>query len=169
MFKEAPPSAGAVRALAHQLLTWADHLSTLPAVSRELSEEDRHELIVRLALATREACRLRSAIFPGAAFTNPVWEVMRDLFIQEMSGFRTSLDNMALAGALPAATVHECVDELARIGLLERSPDRFDGRVEWLSLSVRGRQGMFDLFERSSDFVVPGPRRVSDETREAIA
>lgn len=162
MLEDVPPSAGAVRALAHQLLTWADHLSAVPDESREMSEEDRHDLILRLALATREASRLRDTIFPGALFTNPVWEVMRDLFIQEMNGFRTSLDNLALSGELPAAMVYESVDELARLGLLERAPDRFDNRIEWLSLSGRGRQGMFDLFERSGEFVRPGPGRVQD-------
>jgi len=134
-----------------------------------MTEEEQHDLCVSLALAVREACRLRAAIFPGVPFGNPVWEVMRDLFIQETKGFRTSLDNLALAGSLPAATVYDAVDTLVGLGLLERTTDRFDGRVVWLSLTVRGRQGMFDLFEQAAEFVRPGPRRISEEPREAIA
>src|SRR5688500_15410868 len=59
MFENAPPRAGDVRALAHQLLNWADHLSDRPDPARELTEEGRHDLILGLALATREARRLR--------------------------------------------------------------------------------------------------------------
>jgi hypothetical protein len=162
MFEDAPPSAGAVRALAHQLLFWADHLTAQPDYDSAMSEEDLHDLILRLALATREARRLRAGIFPGTPLGNANWDVMLDLFIQEMNGFRTSLDHLALAGELPAATVYECVDTLANLGLLERTTDRFDNRVAWLSLSVRGRQGLFDLFERSAEYVRPGPGRVQE-------
>jgi hypothetical protein len=159
MFENAPPSAGDVRALAHQLLTWADHLTDRtgagPEPGREMSEEDRHDLILGLAEAVREGRRLRSAIFTGIPLGNPNWDVMLDLFIQEMNGFRTSLDHMSLSGDLPAATVYEAVELLAGLGLLERAPDRFDSRVVWLSLSAQGRQGMFDLLEQSTEFVRP--------------
>ena len=155
MLDDAPPRAGDVRALAHQLLSWADHLSDRPDPARELTEEGRHELILHLATALREAHRLRTTIFPEARFGNPDWDVMLDLFIQEMNGFRTSLDHLALTGDLPAAVVFESVAVLAGIGLLERTPDRFDDRIVWLSLTVKGRQGVFDLFARSAEFLRP--------------
>ena len=162
MFENAPPRAGDVRALAHQLLSWADHLSDRSEPARELTEEGRHDLILGLATALREACRVRAAIFPRGPFGNANWDVMLDLFIQEMNGFRTSLDHLALTGALAAPTVYEAVDALANIGLLERTPDRFDDRVVWLSLSVAGHQAMCDLFEQSAEFVRPIAGRVRD-------
>jgi hypothetical protein len=155
MFENAPPSAGEVRALAHQLLSWADHISARPEPAREMTEEERHDLILGLATATREARRLRADIFFGVPLRNACWDVMLDLFIQEMNGFRTSLDHLALTGDLPATTVYESVDTLAGLDLLERSVDRFDGRVMWLTLTVAGRQGMFDLLEQASGFVRP--------------
>lgn len=167
MFEHAPPSAGAVRALAHQLLTWADHLSAQPPAAEEMTEEDRHDLVLCLALATRESRRLRARILPSAPLGNPNWDVMLDLFIQEMNGFRTSLDHLSLGGELPAHLVHECVEELVALGLIERTADRFDGHVAWLSLSALGRQGMFDLFARTAEFVRPCPRQV--EERESIS
>jgi len=168
MFEDAPPSAGAVRALAHQLLSWANHLTAAPEIGAEMSEEERHNLILRIAVAVRQACRLRAAIFPGAPFGNPVWEVMRELFIQEMNGFRTSLDNLSLAGEMPAATVYDSVDTLVGLGLVERTTDRFDNRTQWLSLTVHGRQGMFEMFSSAAEFVLPGPRTIADEPRAAI-
>jgi DNA-binding MarR family transcriptional regulator len=172
MFENAPPSAGDVRALAHQLLTWADHLTDRtgagPEPGREMSEEDRHDLILGLAEAVREGRRLRSAIFTGIPLGNPNWDVMLDLFIQEMNGFRTSLDHLALTGDLPASIVYDSVDALARLGLIDRMADRFDGRVAWLSLTVKGRQGMFDLFEQSSEFVRPIAGRLPDRERVEV-
>jgi len=162
MFENAPPSAGEVRALAHQLMSWAEHLSCRAEPGRAMTEEDRHDLVLTLAAATREARRLRVEIFPGAPLGNPMWDVMLDLFIQEMNGFRTSLDHLALTGDTPAAKVYESVDTLVRIGLVERTPDRFDARVQWLSLTIAGRQGMFDLFEKSADFLHPVAGPASD-------
>ena len=165
MYDDAPPSAGEVRALAHQLLSWADHLTARPGLGREMSEEDRHDLILSLALAARAGRRLRAEIFFGVPLRNPSWDVMLELFIQEMNGFRTSLDHLALAGDLPAATVYDSVEALAALGLLERTPDRFDDRVSWLSLTVAGRQGMFDLLEKSAEFVRPVAGRLPGAER----
>lgn len=158
MFEDAPPNAGEVRALAHQLLAWADHLTSPPEPDREPSEADRHDVILGLAVATRGTRRLRAAIFPDAPLDNAAWDVLLDLFIQDMNGFRTSLGHMTTAGDLPAAAVDEGVEVLAGLGLLERTPDRLDNSVVWLSLSATGRQGMFDLFELSADFARPAGR-----------
>ena len=167
MFEDAPPSAGAVRALAHQLLSWANHLTIAPEIGNEMTDEERHDLVLRITIAVRETCRLRARIFPGAPFGNPIWEAMRELFIQEMNGFRTSLDNLSHSGELPAATVCDAVETLVSLGLVERATDRFDSCTQWLSLSVRGRQGMFDLFSSAADFLLPRPRTIADEPRAA--
>jgi hypothetical protein len=162
MFDSAPPRAGDVRALAHQLLSWADHLSDRPDLTAELSEEGRHDLVLGLAIALREVHRMRVEIFPRMPFGNPNWDVMLDLFIQEMNGFRTSLDHLALTGDLPAPIVYESVHELVRLGLIDRTPDRFDNRIAWLSLTITGRQGMFDLFAQSADVVRPSAGRTTN-------
>jgi DNA-binding MarR family transcriptional regulator len=168
MFENAPPTAGQVRALAHQLMSWAERLSTVPESGREPNEQDRHDLTLGLAVALRESRRLRAELFGTVQLHNPTWDVLLDLFIQEMNGLRTSLDHLALTGDLPATTVYESVDVLARAGLVERSPDRFDTRVTWLSLTVTGRQRLFDLFEQSADFVRPTARLLAmRETAEA--
>ena len=82
-----PPSAGEVRALAHQLLSWADHLSTRLARGRlELSEEDQHDLLITVAEAMRGTRRVRSRIFPDVPLGNANWAVLLDLFIRELNG-----------------------------------------------------------------------------------
>lgn len=155
MLDSAPPRAGDVRALAHQLLSWADHLADRPDFTAELTERGRHDLVLGLAIALRDARRLRAEIFASIPLGNPNWDVMLDLFIQEMNGFRTSLDHLALTGDLPAPMVYDSVRDLDRLGLISRTPDRFDSRVSWLSLTAAGRQGMFDLFSQSAEIVRP--------------
>ena len=168
MSENAPPSAGEVRALANQLMSWADYLPTGLEPGRALTEADRHDLTLGLAVALRESRRLRMELFGTVQLHNPTWDVLLDLFIQEMNGLRTSLDHLALTGDVPATIVYESVHELARAGLIDRTPDRFDTRVAWLSLTVTGRQGMFDLFEQSAEFVRPTARLLSlRETIEA--
>ena len=149
MHDTAPPSAGEVRALAHQLMTWAEHLSAGAAPAREPSEEDSHDVVLGLALATREARRLRPTL-------------------QALKTLESSLDHLALTGDLPAAVIYENVESLSRLGLIERTPDRFDNRVVWLSLTIVGRQGLFDLFAQSAELVRPVAGRVpSREVAEA--
>lgn len=155
MFDTAPPSAGEVRALAHQLMAWADHLSARPEPGRELSEQQRHDLILGLAEAMRGVRERRARIFPGIALRNPNWDIMLDLFIRELSGYRTSLDHLSLAGELPAATVHRAIETLEGAGLAARTPDRFDSWVTWVALSEPGRQAMFELLEETAELVRP--------------
>jgi DNA-binding MarR family transcriptional regulator len=153
MFDKPPPSAGEIRALANQLLTWADHLAERPDTGQPMSEEARHDMILGLAEAMRGTRLLRARIFPYASLGNPTWDVLLDLFVRELNGYRTSLDHMAIAGELPAATVHRAVEELTVLGLLGRAADRFDERVIWLSLTERGKQGMFELLEETAELV----------------
>jgi hypothetical protein len=152
MFDKPSPSAGEVRALAHQLLSWADHLSVRVAVSRELSEEDRHDLLITVAEAMRGTRRERARIFPDVPLGNSNWDVLLDLFIRELNGHRTSLAQMAVGDELPVAAVHAAVDILARCGLVDHAV-RPDSGARWLTLTPRGKQGMFELLQEIADLV----------------
>ena len=153
MHDEAPPSAGEVRALATQLLAWANHLSAEHVAAAPLSELDRNQHVLNLALELREGRRLRMRVFPRVQLGNPNWEVFLDLFIHELEGFRVTLKHLALTGDHPAPTVYDSIEVLERLGLVERTQDLFDANITWLSLTVTGRQGMYELFEQSADYV----------------
>ena len=71
MFEQAPPSAGEVRALANQLLAWADSLAR-PKHAEALSEDSREEQLIALATASLEARRLRGQAFPELPLNEPV-------------------------------------------------------------------------------------------------
>ena len=155
MYDPAPPSAGEVRALAHQLLSWADHLAARPEPGREMSEEDRHDLVLNLAVAAREARFLRSTSLSGAMLGDPRWDVLLDVFIQELRGFSASIDALALSGHWPEDVLAGAVSGLAELGILERAPLPFDTGVDWVSLTAPARRSMFDIFEQAAEFVRP--------------
>ncbi len=165
MLENAPPSPGEVRALATQLLSWADQLAARHWSGYELSE-DNDDLLLALAVAGREISRRRSRIFSGTAVGNPQWDVLIDLFVQEANGYRVSLDHLALAGELRAEIVYDSVERLVKAGLVERADDRFDKRTSWLSLTSKGKQGMTDFFTETANFVRPCMNR--DDQPETV-
>lgn len=154
MSENAPPSAGEVRALAHQLLAWADQLLLRPVTDGPLSEDDRHDLILGVAEAMREVNTLRKQLF-DMPFGNPNWDVMLEVFIRDANGYPVTTDQVASESRLPALTVQRSVELLAARGLMVRTPDRYDTLVEWLSLSPRGKRGMTELLLRTAGFVRP--------------
>lgn len=161
MFDHAPPTAGEVRALAHQLLSWAEELTAMPAPATAWSEDDRRELALSQAEAARREARLRARIFAGVPFGNANWEIMLELFIREMSGFRVAADDLVGENLLPLELVMRSVDALEEFGLVEKAFDRFDRRICWLSLSDAGKQGMARFLLDSVRSARPRPEGLS--------
>lgn len=157
MFDNAAPSSGEVRALANQLLAWAEQLAAMPAMRGDLSVEDRDDLVLGLALGVREFHRRRARVFPAAEFGQPTWEVMLDLFIQQLNGYRVSFNHLVLEGSLPAEIVATCVETLAALGLVERTPDQLDSRMSWLSLSEVAAHGLTGLLLECAEVIRPHP------------
>lgn len=155
MLENAPPSPGEVRALASQLLAWADQLATRNWTGFDPEAEVGDELMLALAVSGREISRRRNQIFAHAALGNPAWDVLLELYVQEARGYRVSLDHLALSGELRAETVYASAEVLIEAGMVERTPDRFDARVAWLSLSPSGKRGISEFLRETSRFVTP--------------
>jgi DNA-binding MarR family transcriptional regulator len=164
--KNAPPSAGDVRALAHQLMSWADQLAAGPQISRVLADADRHELVLVLATAARAITRLRARIFPDVGFANPGWAIMLEIFIREASGYRVSLDQLTAEADLPELTAYRSLNLLINKGLVERSEGKTHRDDVWLSLTLPGRRKMMELLLESAEYA---RRRCADEDSEAKA
>lgn len=150
MSQTAPPTPGEVRALAHQLLTWAEQLSALPPRVAPLSDDDRHEFVLARAEALRREAQLRARLFPGANFGNAVWDVALELFVRDMAGFRVSLEDLAADDLLPQAEIIRCVNEMIDLGIVEQLTDRYDARISWISLTASGKQSMTRFLLESS-------------------
>ena len=149
----APPSAGDVRALANQLLSWADHLSARTAAETLLTEGEQRELALGLAEAARDAAPLRSRLFPGVVLGSLAWEVILELFIRTEKGFRVPRNGLALEGEAPADAIRRSVRTLREQGLVLETRDRFDPSVTWLSLSDEASRGMTALLIETARLV----------------
>jgi hypothetical protein len=166
MVKNAPPSAGDVRALAQQLMAWADHLAAGPHLNRVLADADRHELVLALATAARAITRLRTRVFPDVGFANPAWAIMLEIFIREANGYRVSLDQLIAEDDLPQLTAYRCLNQLIDRGLVERSDGKTHNDAVWLCLTLVGKRKMMELLLESAEYA---RRRCADGDADAKA
>lgn len=155
MSEHVKPTADEVRALANQLMSWADRLSASPVRhDAQRAGEHMHDPLT-VATAAREVRRQRTVTFPHLRLREPMWDVMLDLFIEQESGRRASLDHLSLSGELEASVVNHAVAVLVAVGLVARTPDRFDERVVWLSLSPAGQAGMIEHLAQAACYLRP--------------
>lgn len=155
MFEAKPPGPGEVRALAHQLLSWADKLALAPAEGRMLTEEQLLESVLALATAGRDIARLRARTFPDTDFASSGWDVMLEIFIREGQGQRVSLEELSMEGGWPPLAVHRSVNMLIDKRLVERSYKDCQTREVSLSLTSTGKQKMASFLLESARFSRP--------------
>ena len=168
MLEAKPPSAGEVRALAQQLMLWADQLALTPSKERTLSEEELQDSVLSLAIAGRDIARLRARMFPDTDFASTGWDVMLEIFIRESQGHRVSLEQLSADG-WPALAVHRSVNMLIDKRLVDRSYKEPGTPEVWLSLTPAGKQKMAAFLFESAHFSRPplpaSERPVSDANR----
>jgi DNA-binding MarR family transcriptional regulator len=155
MFEAKPPNAGEVRALAQQLLTWADQLALAPVAERALSEEQLQDCVLALAMAGRDIAHLRARMFPDTDFASSGWDVMLEIFIREAQGQRVSLEQLAADDTWPPLTVHRSVNMLIDKQLVTRGYKDPGTREVWLSLTSAGKEKMAAFLLESARFSRP--------------
>lgn len=144
--------AARLRALAEQLIGLSGQESAepvfrhQPAASRpgharteEAWNISDHELqlAARRELARR---RLRPQFLPAEWFSEAPWNVMLDLFDQELCGRDVSITSACLAASVPTTTALRSITAMVEAGLVDRSPDRSDERRSFLRLSRKGNE-----------------------------
>ncbi|HEY7806069.1 MAG TPA: hypothetical protein VIC34_02610 [Croceibacterium sp.] len=155
MLENAPPSAGEVRALAQQLLSWADQLALARSAQLTVSDENLEGSVLQLALAGRDIARLRARMFPETDFASSGWDLMLEMFIREAEGQRVSLEQLAADDGSPALTVHRSVNMLIDKQLVARGYKDSASREVWLSLTSTGKQKMAAFLLESARFSRP--------------
>lgn len=144
------PTAADVRAVAHQLLTWADELAAPGPL-----ESSPRDAIARCAAAVREVLRCRARTFPHLRLHEPLWDVMLDLFIHHEDGSPASLEHLVAQGDAEAAVVRHAVAVLVTTGLVARTADRSDADGAWFALTPAGHAGMVEHFTEVVDCMRP--------------
>ncbi|MGK6323274.1 PAS domain S-box protein [Sphingomonas sp. DT-51] len=106
--------------------------------------EDRRRLLRLAAERILAKRRLRTHYFQGEMFGEPAFDLLLDLFVQEMSGRQTYTTSAAVASGAPLTTALRQIAMLVERGLVTRDPDPVDRRRVLLRLSDEGSKQMWD-------------------------
>lgn len=80
--------------------------------------------------------RLREGLFGSGLFADPAWDMMLDLYAQEVSNRRVSVSSICLAAAVPSSTAMGWLNRLEDKGLIYREEDAHDARRTFVRLST---------------------------------
>lgn len=106
--------------------------------------EDQRRLLRLAAERILAKRRLRTHYFQGEMFGEPAFDLLLDLFVQEMSGRQTYTTSAAVASGAPLTTALRQIAMLVERGLVTRDPDPVDRRRVLLRLSDEGSKQMWD-------------------------
>ncbi|WP_447952847.1 winged helix DNA-binding protein [Sphingopyxis chilensis] len=79
--------------------------------------------------------RERAELFPSDFFSDPVWDMMLDLYAAHLERQPVSVSSLCIAAAVPATTALRWIKTLTARGWFERARDERDGRRVYVSLS----------------------------------
>jgi PAS domain S-box-containing protein len=106
--------------------------------------EDQRRLLRVAAERILAKRRLRSHFFQGEMFGEPAFDLMLDLFVQELSNRQTYTTSAAVASGAPLTTALRQITMLVERGLVCREADPVDRRRVLLRLTSDGSKQMWD-------------------------
>ena len=95
-----------------------------------------------LAVSIYRMRRQRQAYFEAALFAEPAWDMLLDLFINQVRGARVSTTSLCLAAGVPHATGIRWIRTLREHGLLRRFRAPDDARLMLIEITPKGYQLM---------------------------
>jgi len=114
-----------------------------PSPSAPLVGTGRHDMTVHhtseeRARFVRERIRQRRArahVFPADFFSDPVWDMLLDLYAAHHERVLVSVSSLCIAASVPATTALRWIKELTARGWFLRTRDDSDGRRIYVHLS----------------------------------
>lgn len=91
--------------------------------------------------------RARADIFPADFFSDPVWDMLLDLYAAHYEGHSVSVSSLCIAAAVPATTALRWIKTLTAKGIFVRSRDEHDGRRVYVDLSQDALQSLDRYFD----------------------
>jgi hypothetical protein len=88
--------------------------------------------VAKLGVAVR---RRREKVFGEGLFSEPVWDILLDLFIARCEGIDVTVGNACLAASVPMTSALRYCQTLLDRGIVYRERDRKDGRRIFLRMS----------------------------------
>ncbi|MBB3695426.1 PAS domain S-box protein [Sphingomonas sp. BK580] len=106
--------------------------------------EDQRRLLRVAAERILAKRRLRSLYFEGEMFGEPAFDLLLDLFVQELSHRQTYTTSAAVASGAPLTTALRQITMLVERGLVCREADPVDRRRVLLRLTSAGNKQMWE-------------------------
>lgn len=106
------------------------------------SSRSREGEFARALIAGR---RLRDQLFGTDLFSEPVWDMLLDLFAANDEQEKVSISSLCVAAAVPASTALRWITNLTARGMVVRQQDPHDGRRIWIELSPQVEEQMRQL------------------------
>ena len=101
-----------------------------------------HAKLATIAHAIYRARRRRDKFFDHDLFADPMWDMLLDLFVNQVRGVRVSVTSLTLAARVPSTTGMRCIRILVERGLVIRTRVPDDARLVLLDLTSKGFQLM---------------------------
>lgn len=138
-----------------RLLWMTSHVSLFGAAQRrqlmatvepmgEAAAEDLRAVLRRSAERILARRRLRDGFFGSDMFGEPAFDLLLDLFVQEIDGSNAYTTNVAVASGAPMTTALRQIAMLVDRGYVRRAPDPVDRRRVMLQMTEQGFQTMWD-------------------------
>lgn len=106
------------------------------------------EGFVTTVLALR---RMREHHFDPTLFAEPAWDMLLELYAAHIGQRRISIKSLCIGAAVPTTTALRWFRALETRGLIERTPDNFDRRRVFVSLSPQGVRAMDEFFAAAQE------------------
>lgn len=143
-----PISLGAqIQTIAAQLWAIAGSQSGLPGPaplsgSGQGEQDAFRNALIALVEAEYRHRRERELVFDRELFGEPAWDMLLYLYAARLRGNLVATSSLARASGVPATTALRWMAHLERVGLIERSAIKRDGRVRVQKLTRRATEQM---------------------------
>jgi DNA-binding MarR family transcriptional regulator len=129
------------------------HLAAPPIAGANEPEDRASPCDPVLAEAARQLWRFRRErrrIFNDAAFANPGWDILLDVYVASADGERLSTKSACLAATVPKSTALRYLTRLCELQLVTRVPHPSDNRTKWIELTAEGLEQMENYLARTA-------------------
>lgn len=107
--------------------------------------------LLLVALAWVRAREVREREFGENLFSDPAWNILLDVYINQRHGKRISISSLCMAAGAPMSTAVRWINLLVDRGLIARQPDQFDRRRFFIVLTEDGLARMERTLVRTSE------------------
>ncbi len=101
---------------------------TLRSGTAAHDEDDDARALCNAEAVVRRRILRKQLIGNAELFGEPAWDMLIDLFIHECRGQQLSMSSLCATAGIPTSSAMKLAQRLCEAGILERTPDVFDGR-----------------------------------------